>query len=175
MAAGANRRTFFLYAEPKAHTGSQTCLALAVSHPVSAAAYPSQRAAWPPLQENCRLCYIPENLIVRKDVEKVLEHPEPVSEDDRRIRARYGLTTWISCCANRTRHSSRSRPDRHVQSGLHQPGSELFLAPPIRGPVEWHPLLKFLIGRGRRRSCLQAAHLKLSKTNPRLTTPNSSA
>lgn len=37
--------------------------------------------------KNCRLCYIPEHLIVR-NVEKVLNMPEPVSEDDRRIRAR---------------------------------------------------------------------------------------
>ena len=37
--------------------------------------------------KNCRLCYIPEHLIVR-NVEKVMNMPEPVSDDDRKIRAR---------------------------------------------------------------------------------------
>ncbi|SDS46754.1 NAD(P)H-dependent FMN reductase [Halopseudomonas xinjiangensis] len=41
--------------------------------------------------KNCRLCYIPEHLIVR-GVEQVMNMPEPVSEDDRRIRARLEYT-----------------------------------------------------------------------------------
>ncbi|WP_079202000.1 NADPH-dependent FMN reductase [Pseudomonas sp. CC6-YY-74] len=37
--------------------------------------------------KNCRLCYVPEHLIVRQ-VEKVLNTPEPSSEDDQRLRGR---------------------------------------------------------------------------------------
>ena len=37
--------------------------------------------------KNCRLCYLPEHLIVRQ-VEKVLNGPQPVDEADERIRAR---------------------------------------------------------------------------------------
>ncbi|WP_324734485.1 NADPH-dependent FMN reductase [Pseudomonas paeninsulae] len=37
--------------------------------------------------KNCRLCYVPEHLIVRQ-VEKVLNSPEPSSEDDQRLRGR---------------------------------------------------------------------------------------
>jgi NAD(P)H-dependent FMN reductase len=37
--------------------------------------------------KNCRLCYVPEHLIVRQ-VEKVLNSPEPSSEEDQRLRGR---------------------------------------------------------------------------------------
>ena len=37
--------------------------------------------------KNCRLCYLPEHLIVRH-VEKVLNTPTPSNEDDQRLHAR---------------------------------------------------------------------------------------
>jgi len=37
--------------------------------------------------KNCRLCYLPEHLIVRQ-VEAVLNTPQAASEEDQRIRAR---------------------------------------------------------------------------------------
>lgn len=77
-------KNFFLYAT-KAQMAHKPAMLGAVSAGIGGA-YPISelRAS---SYKNCRLCYIPEHLIVRH-VESVLNMPEPVSEDDAKLRAR---------------------------------------------------------------------------------------
>ncbi|UAW97134.1 NAD(P)H-dependent oxidoreductase [Halopseudomonas nanhaiensis] len=77
-------KNFFLYAS-KTQLAHKPAMLTGVSAGVGGA-YPISelRAS---SYKNCRLCYIPEHLIVR-GVEQVMNMPEPVSEDDRRVRAR---------------------------------------------------------------------------------------
>lgn len=77
-------KNFFLYAT-KAQLAHKPAMLGGISAGVGGA-YPISelRAS---SYKNCRLCYIPEHLIVR-GVEKVMNMPLPVDEDDRRIRER---------------------------------------------------------------------------------------
>jgi NAD(P)H-dependent FMN reductase len=77
-------KNFFIYAS-KAELAHKPGLLVGVSSGVGGA-YPISelRAS---SYKNCRLCYVPEHLIVRQ-VEKVLNSPEPASEDDQRLRGR---------------------------------------------------------------------------------------
>lgn len=77
-------KNFFLYAT-KAQLAHKPAMLGGISSGIGGA-YPISelRAS---SYKNCRLCYIPEHLIVR-NVEQVLNMPEPVAEDDRRLRAR---------------------------------------------------------------------------------------
>ncbi|WP_375738239.1 NADPH-dependent FMN reductase [Pseudomonas boanensis] len=82
-------KNFFIYAS-KAELGHKPGLLVGVSSGIGGS-YPiaELRAS---SYKNCRLCYLPEHLIVR-GVEKVLNGADAISEDDQRIRARldYGL------------------------------------------------------------------------------------
>lgn len=84
-------KNFFLYAT-KAQLAHKPALLGGISSGIGGA-YPISelRAS---SYKNCRLCYIPEHLIVRK-VEQVMNMPEPVSEDDSRIRARMAYSLDI--------------------------------------------------------------------------------
>lgn len=77
-------KNFFLYAS-KAQLAHKPAMLGGISSGIGGA-YPISelRAS---SYKNCRLCYIPEHLIVR-NVEKVMNMPEPTSEDDARIHAR---------------------------------------------------------------------------------------
>lgn len=75
---------FFLYAS-KAQLAHKPAMLGGISAGVGGAAPITELRAYS--YKNCRLCYIPEHLIVR-GVETVMNMPEPVSEDDRRIRER---------------------------------------------------------------------------------------
>ncbi|MBM7061755.1 NAD(P)H-dependent oxidoreductase [Pseudomonas sp. UL073] len=77
-------KNFFIYAS-KAELAHKPALLVGVSSGVGGA-YPISelRASG---YKNCRLCYIPEHLIVRH-AEKVLNDAEASSEDDSRLRAR---------------------------------------------------------------------------------------
>ncbi|MBU0901703.1 MULTISPECIES: NADPH-dependent FMN reductase [Pseudomonas] len=77
-------KNFFIYAS-KVELAHKPGLLVGVSSGVGGA-YPISelRAS---SYKNCRLCYLPEHLIVR-GVEKVLNTPEPSSEDDQRLHAR---------------------------------------------------------------------------------------
>ncbi|SDG32687.1 NAD(P)H-dependent FMN reductase [Pseudomonas benzenivorans] len=77
-------KNFFVYAG-KAELAHKPGLLAGVSAGVGGA-YPISelRAS---SYKNCRLCYLPEHLIVRH-VESVLNGPQPASEDDQRLRAR---------------------------------------------------------------------------------------
>lgn len=77
-------KNFFIYAS-KAELAHKPGLLVGVSAGIGGA-YPISelRAS---SYKNCRLCYLPEHLIVR-NVEKVLNTPEPSSEDDQRLHAR---------------------------------------------------------------------------------------
>ncbi|WP_271407720.1 NADPH-dependent FMN reductase [Pseudomonas sp. Q1-7] len=77
-------KNFFIYAS-KAELAHKPGLLVGVSSGIGGG-YPISelRAS---SYKNCRLCYLPEHLIVR-GVEKVLNEAEAVSEDDQRIRAR---------------------------------------------------------------------------------------
>ncbi|PKM05511.1 MAG: NADPH-dependent FMN reductase [Gammaproteobacteria bacterium HGW-Gammaproteobacteria-6] len=77
-------KNFFLYAT-KAQLAHKPAMLGGISAGIGGA-YPISelRAS---SYKNCRLCYIPEHLIVR-NVEKVLNMPEPVSEEDQRLRER---------------------------------------------------------------------------------------
>jgi NAD(P)H-dependent FMN reductase len=77
-------KNFFIYAS-KTELAHKPGLLVGVSAGVGGA-YPISelRAS---SYKNCRLCYLPEHLIVRS-VEKVLNTPEPSSEDDQRLRDR---------------------------------------------------------------------------------------
>ncbi len=77
-------KNFFIYAS-KAELAHKPGLLVGVSSGVGGA-YPISelRAS---SYKNCRLCYLPEHLIVRQ-VEKVLNVPQPVDEADERIRDR---------------------------------------------------------------------------------------
>ncbi|UTW07930.1 NADPH-dependent FMN reductase [Pseudomonas benzenivorans] len=77
-------KNFFIYAS-KAELAHKPGLLVGVSAGVGGA-YPISelRAS---SYKNCRLCYLPEHLIVRR-VESVLNGPEPSGEDDQRLRAR---------------------------------------------------------------------------------------
>lgn len=77
-------KNFFLYAS-KAQLAHKPAMLGGISAGVGGA-YPISelRAS---SYKNCRLCYIPEHLIVR-GVEAVMNQAEPASEDDSRIRAR---------------------------------------------------------------------------------------
>ncbi|TVP90024.1 MAG: NADPH-dependent oxidoreductase [Pseudomonadaceae bacterium] len=77
-------KNFFLYAT-KAQLAHKPAMLGGISAGVGGA-YPISelRAS---SYKNCRLCYIPEHLIVR-GVEKVMNMPLPVDEEDRRIRER---------------------------------------------------------------------------------------
>lgn len=81
-------KNFFIYAG-KAELAHKPGLLVGVSSGVGGA-YPISelRAS---SYKNCRLCYLPEHLIVRQ-VEKVLNTPEAASEDDQRLRARIDYT-----------------------------------------------------------------------------------
>jgi NAD(P)H-dependent FMN reductase len=86
-------KNFFIYAS-KAELAHKPGLLVGVSSGVGGA-YPISelRAS---SYKNCRLCYLPEHLIVRQ-VEKVLNGPQPVDEADERIRARidYALDVLV--------------------------------------------------------------------------------
>ncbi|WPC03260.1 NAD(P)H-dependent oxidoreductase [Pseudomonas benzenivorans] len=77
-------KNFFIYAG-KSELAHKPALLVGVSAGVGGA-YPISelRAS---SYKNCRLCYLPEHLIVRH-VESVLNGPEPADEDDLRLRAR---------------------------------------------------------------------------------------
>ena len=77
-------KNFFIYAS-KTELAHKPGLLVGVSSGVGGA-YPISelRAS---SYKNCRLCYLPEHLIVRH-VEQLLNTPEADSEDDRRIRQR---------------------------------------------------------------------------------------
>ncbi|MGE8498138.1 MAG: NADPH-dependent FMN reductase [Pseudomonas sp.] len=77
-------KNFFIYAS-KTELAHKPGLLVGVSSGIGGA-YPISelRAS---SYKNCRLCYLPEHLIVRQ-VEKVLNTPEATSEDDQRLRAR---------------------------------------------------------------------------------------
>ena len=77
-------KNFFIYAS-KAELAHKPGLLVGVSSGIGGG-YPISelRAS---SYKNCRLCYLPEHLIIR-GVEKVLNDVEPASEDDQRIRAR---------------------------------------------------------------------------------------
>lgn len=77
-------KNFFIYAS-KTELAHKPGLLVGVSSGIGGA-YPISelRAS---SYKNCRLCYLPEHLIVRQ-VEKVLNTPEAASEDDQRLRAR---------------------------------------------------------------------------------------
>ncbi|WP_341303039.1 NAD(P)H-dependent oxidoreductase [Pseudomonas sp. TMP25] len=77
-------KNFFIYAG-KAELAHKPGLLVGVSSGVGGA-YPISelRAS---SYKNCRLCYLPEHLIVR-NVEKVLNTPAPCNEDDQRLHAR---------------------------------------------------------------------------------------
>lgn len=82
--AGPAVKNFFLYAS-KAELAHKPGLLVGVSSGIGGA-YPISelRASG---YKNCRLCYLPEHLIVRH-VEKVLNGAEAASEDDQRLRNR---------------------------------------------------------------------------------------
>ncbi|MHA6493020.1 NADPH-dependent FMN reductase [Pseudomonas borbori] len=77
-------KNFFIYAS-KAELAHKPGLLVGVSSGVGGA-YPISelRAS---SYKNCRLCYLPEHLIVRH-VEQVLNTPQPSGEDDQRLHAR---------------------------------------------------------------------------------------
>ncbi|MBS7660476.1 NAD(P)H-dependent oxidoreductase [Pseudomonas lalucatii] len=77
-------KNFFIYAG-KGELAHKPALLVGVSAGMGGA-YPISelRAS---SYKNCRLCYLPEHLIVRR-VESLLNGPEPAGEDDRRLRAR---------------------------------------------------------------------------------------
>jgi multimeric flavodoxin WrbA len=77
-------KNFFIYAS-KAELAHKPGLLVGVSSGVGGS-YPISelRAS---SYKNCRLCYLPEHLIVR-GVEKVLNSPEPADADDARLHAR---------------------------------------------------------------------------------------
>ncbi|MDP3814895.1 NADPH-dependent FMN reductase [Pseudomonas sp.] len=77
-------KNFFIYAS-KAELAHKPALLVGVSAGVGGA-YPISelRAS---SYKNCRLCYLPEHLIVRR-VEQVLNGPEAANEDDQRLHAR---------------------------------------------------------------------------------------
>ena len=77
-------KNFFIYAG-KSELAHKPALLVGVSAGIGGA-YPISelRAS---SYKNCRLCYLPEHLIVRH-VESVLNGPEPADEDDLRLRAR---------------------------------------------------------------------------------------
>jgi NAD(P)H-dependent FMN reductase len=77
-------KNFFIYAS-KAELAHKPALLVGVSSGIGGA-YPISelRAS---SYKNCRLCYLPEHLIVRR-VEQVLNSVEPSSEDDQRLHAR---------------------------------------------------------------------------------------
>lgn len=77
-------KNFFIYAS-KAELAHKPGLLVGVSSGVGGA-YPISelRAS---SYKNCRLCYLPEHLIVR-NVEKVLNTPEPSHEEDQRLHSR---------------------------------------------------------------------------------------
>ncbi|MDP2746669.1 MAG: hypothetical protein Q8O69_09075 [Pseudomonas sp.] len=77
-------KNFFIYAN-KAELAHKPGLLVGVSSGAGGA-YPISelRAS---SDKNCRLCYVPEHLIVRQ-VEKVLSSPEPASEAHQRLRGR---------------------------------------------------------------------------------------
>ena len=77
-------KNFFIYAS-KAELAHKPGLLVGVSSGIGGA-YPISelRAS---SAKNCRLCYLPEHLIVR-NVEKVLNTPQPSHEDDQRLHAR---------------------------------------------------------------------------------------
>ena len=77
-------KNFFIYAS-KAEVAHKPGLLVGVSSGIGGA-YPISelRAS---SYKNCRLCYLPEHLIVRQ-VEQRLNMPQAASEDDQRLRAR---------------------------------------------------------------------------------------
>ncbi len=81
-------KNFFLFAS-KAQLAHKPAMLTGVSAGIGGANPISELRASSYM--NCRLCYIPEHLIVR-GVEQVMNMPEPVSEEDSRIRARLEYT-----------------------------------------------------------------------------------
>ncbi|WP_017938316.1 NADPH-dependent FMN reductase [Zestomonas thermotolerans] len=77
-------KNFFLYAS-KTELAHKPALLVGVSSGIGGA-YPISELRSSGYK-NCRLCYIPEHLIVRR-AEKVLNEGEPASEDDALLRAR---------------------------------------------------------------------------------------
>jgi NAD(P)H-dependent FMN reductase len=84
-------KNFFVYAT-KAELAHKPALLVGVSSGIGGA-YPISelRAS---SYKNCRLCYLPEHLIVRQ-VEQRLNMPQPASEEDQRLRARIDYTLDI--------------------------------------------------------------------------------
>ncbi|ARU88388.1 NADPH-dependent FMN reductase [Pseudomonas sp. M30-35] len=77
-------KNFFIYAS-KTELAHKPGLLVAVSAGIGGSSPISELRA--SSYKNCRLCYLPEHLIVRH-VEQVLNMPEPQSESDQRLRAR---------------------------------------------------------------------------------------
>ncbi|WP_277052696.1 NADPH-dependent FMN reductase [Zestomonas thermotolerans] len=77
-------KNFFLYAS-KTELAHKPALLVGVSSGIGGANPISELRSSG--YKNCRLCYIPEHLIVRR-AEKVLNEGEPASEDDALLRAR---------------------------------------------------------------------------------------
>lgn len=77
-------KNFFIYAS-KAELAHKPGLLTGVSSGIGGA-YPISELR-SSSSKNCRLCYLPEHLIIR-NVEKVLNTPQPSHEDDPRLHAR---------------------------------------------------------------------------------------
>ena len=86
-------KNFFIYAS-KAELAHKPGLLVGVSSGIGGGSPISELRA--SSYKNCRLCYLPEHLIVRQ-VEKVLNLPQPVDEADARIHARidYALDVLV--------------------------------------------------------------------------------
>ncbi|MFI8482731.1 NADPH-dependent FMN reductase [Pseudomonas sp. NPDC078700] len=77
-------KNFFIYAS-KTELAHKPGLLVAVSSGIGGSSPISELRA--SSYKNCRLCYLPEHLIVRH-VEQMLNMPEAQSEDDQRLRSR---------------------------------------------------------------------------------------
>lgn len=84
-------KNFFIYAS-KTELAHKPGLLTGVSSGIGGA-YPISELR-SSSSKNCRLCYLPEHLIVR-NVEKVLNTPQPSHEDDQRLHARIDYTLDI--------------------------------------------------------------------------------
>ncbi|TBU97430.1 NADPH-dependent FMN reductase [Phytopseudomonas dryadis] len=84
-------KNFFIYAS-KAELGHKPGLLVGVSSGIGGGSPIAELRS--SSYKNCRLCYLPEHLIVRH-VEKLLNDEQPASEDDSRLRARIDYTLDI--------------------------------------------------------------------------------
>lgn len=102
-------KNFFIYAS-KAQLAHKPGLLVGVSSGVGGS-YPISelRAS---SYKNCRLCYLPEHLIIRQ-VEQVLNLPEASSEDDQRIRERIDYTLGVLGLYSDALESVRAAVDMH--------------------------------------------------------------